>query len=197
MKREIEKKIKSISDGIGTAAAEEMRQELTEDLVEEFDKRVDAGMSELDAYRDVLKNVDEIKKLFESLPVTEEEEAAKERKKSSANLNKILSRISSCCWLLVVIVYFWFSFTYGMWHLTWLIFIWGSIGQTFLDMIKSYNRGKALKKVLKSGLSKILWQMAVIVFFVVSFAMSIWNTSWLIFIATAIVQIILNAVLDD
>ena len=73
MKKEIEKKIKTISDSVGTAAAEEMRREMTEDLKDEFDKRVDAGMSELDAYRDVLKNVDEIKKLFESLPVTDEE----------------------------------------------------------------------------------------------------------------------------
>lgn len=184
-------------DSIGTAAAAEKCRELTEELGEEFDERVKAGMSELDAYRDVLKNVNDIQKILDSLPVTEEEQNVRKRKKSSKNLDKILSKISSCCWLLVVMVYIWFSMTYGGWELTWLIFLWGAIGQIFLSMVKNYNHGKTLKKVLRGGMSGVLWIAITILYIIFSFATGWWHITWLIYIAATIVQIIMNALLDE
>lgn len=183
-------------DSIGTAAAEEMCGELTEDLGEEFDRRVKAGMSELDAYRDVLKNIDQIQKLLDSLPVTDEELDAKERLKETKKWNKVISKISSCCWLALVIVYFLFSMMSGMWHLTWILFLWGAIGQILLNMVTKYNKGKTMKKVLKGGLSGILWLSTVMMYFVFSFASGMWHLTWLMYIAAVIVQIILGAILD-
>lgn len=197
MKRELERKIKSMCDSIGTAAAAEKCTELTEKLGDDFDERIKAGMSELDAYRDVLKNIDEIQEILDSLPVTEEENNARKRKKSSKNLNKLLSKISSSCWLLVVLVYLLFSMTFGGWKFTWLIFLWGAIGQTILNMVKSYNNGKPLKKVLKGGMSEILWLATTILYFIFSFATGLWHISWMIYIVAAIVQIIMSAFLDD
>ncbi len=197
MKKELEKKIKAMCDSIGTVAAEEMRVELTEDLGEEFDRRVKAGMSELDAYRDVLKNIDEIQKLLDSLPVTDEELDRMECEREAKKWNRIISKISSCCWLALVIVYFLFSIASGMWHLTWLMFLWGAIGQILLNMVTKYNKGRTMKKVLSGGLSGILWLSTVMMYFVFSFASGMWHLTWLMYIAATIVQIILSAILDN
>ena len=96
MKRELEKTIRQLCDEVGTAAAEAKREDLTADLTDEYDRRVEAGMAELDAYRDVLKNIDRIRDMLESLPKTEADEERRSRDKSRKKLENILSRISTC-----------------------------------------------------------------------------------------------------
>lgn len=198
MKNELNKIIQKLCDDAGTAAAAAKYSELSEQLSDAFDARVKAGMSELDAYRDILKDVNKIRALLDSLPETEEEEERKSRQMSYKWLSQNLSRISGCMWIAAAILYFNISFTAGNWHLTWLIFPWTAIGQIVLGMVKKYNRGIRLKKVLKGGLSGILWILASIVYFLISFALgSAWHLTWLLFPFTAILQIILNAFFSD
>lgn len=192
MKRELSKKIKAICEEIGTSAAAKACETITNELEAEYDKRVKVGMSELDAYRDVLKNIDEIKKTLNSLPKTEEEANKADRKTSLKELKSILGKISTIMWLSIVILFFYVSFTHGMWHLTWLIFLWGSICQQVLDMVLKYNKGKPLKKVLRGGLSSILWLIIVIAYFLISFATGNWATTWLIFIFGALLNTVLG-----
>lgn len=188
MKKELKKTIKQLCDEVGTAAAAEKLDDLTEDLTEEYDKRVKAGMTELDAYRDVLKNINTIREMLEALPKTDEELERKDRDKGRKKLERILEKISTCMWLCTVIVYFIFSFTYGGWHLSWLIFLWSSIGQVILDMIKKYNRGRPLKKVMKSGISNVFWIIITIIYIMSSFTSGAWHLTWLIFIFGALIQ---------
>lgn len=188
MKKELKKTIKQLCDEVGTAAAAEKLDDLTQDLTEEYDKRVKAGMAELDAYRDVLKNINTIREMLEALPKTDEELERKDREKGRKNLERILEKISTCMWLCTVIVYFIFSFTYGGWHLSWLIFLWSSIGQVILDMIKKYNRGKPLKKVMKSGISDVFWIVITIIYIIISFTSGAWHLTWLIFLFGALIQ---------
>lgn len=188
MKKELKKTIKQLCDEVGTAAAAEKLDDLTEDLTEEYDKRVKAGMTELDAYRDVLKNINTIREMLEALPKTDEELERKDRDKGRKKLERILEKISTCMWLCTVIVYFIFSFTYGGWHLYWLIFLWSSIGQVILDMIKKYNRGRPLKKVMKSGISNVFWIVITIIYVMISFTSGAWHLTWLIFLFGALIQ---------
>lgn len=192
MKRELHRKIESICNEIGTSAASAACEDIVHDLESEYDKRVSVGMSELDAYRDVLKNIDEIKKKLDSLPKTDAETAEKAAKESLKNLKNILGKVSTIMWLSIVILFFYASFTSGNWHISWLIFLWGSICQNVLDMVINYNKGKPLKKVLRSGLSSILWLLTVIAYFLISFASGAWATTWLIFIFGAILQTVLG-----
>ncbi len=192
MKRELGRKIKAICDEIGTLAASEACQDIINDLETEYDKRVAVGMSELDAYRDVLKNIDEIKKILEALPKLGKETAEADSKAGLKNLKSILGKVSTIMWLAIVIIFFLFSFTTGMWHISWLIFLWGSICQTVLDMVVKYNKGKSLRSVLKSGLSSIMWLVIVIVYFIGSFATGAWQISWLIFVFGALVQTVIG-----
>ena len=198
MKNELNKIIKNLCDEAGTSAAAEKCSELTDQLNTEFDARVKNGMSELDAYRDLLKDLDKIRVLLDNLPKNEEEEERSSRQRSYKWLSQNLSRISGCMWIAAAMYYFALSITSGSWHLTWLIVPWTAIGQIVLGMVKGYNRGKELKKVLKSGLSGILWILAAIIYFLASFTLgSAWHLTWLIFPFTAILQIILNSLFSD
>ena len=68
MRDELNKKIRELCEDAGSQAALRMIPVLTADLDREYDKRIEAGMVELDAYRDVLRSVDRIEAMLRSLP---------------------------------------------------------------------------------------------------------------------------------
>ena len=197
MKNELNRKIRKLCDSAGSAAAAAKYDELSKQMNADYDARIKAGMSEIDAYRDVLRDVDKIQELLNSLSKTEEDDERISLQKSYKWLSKNLSRISGCMWIATAIVYLLFSMTYGGWEITWLIFLWTTIGQIVLNMVKKYNRGVKLKKVLKGGLSGILWVAVTILYFLFSMIVGYWHLSWLIFPFTVILQIILNALFSD
>ena len=197
MKNELNRKIRKLCDSAGSAAAAAKYDELSKQMNADYDARIKAGMSEIDAYRDVLRDVDKIQELLNSLPKTEEDDERISLQKSYKWLSKNLSRISGCMWIATAIVYLLFSMTYGGWEIIWLIFLWTTIGQIVLNMVKKYNRGVKLKKVLKGGLSGILWVAVTILYFLFSMIVGYWHLSWLIFPFTVILQIILNALFSD
>ena len=197
MDREIKRTIKKLCDEAGSAAAAAACDDLTEDIEKAYNERVKAGMSELDAYRDVLKNVDEIKKMLDSLPITEDEQRGRQNRDSYKDNAKVIDKISSALWLLVVFVYLAFSLRFGGWRYTWLIFLWGSIGQTLMNMVKKYNRGTPLKKVLRGGISNMMWLAIVIAYFFISFAFGGWSYTWLIFIFGAFAGKIIDIFFGD
>ena len=168
MKNELNRKIRKLCDSAGSAAAAAKYDELSKQMNADYDARIKAGMSEIDAYRDVLRDVDKIQELLNSLPKTEDDDERISLQKSYKWLSKNLSRISGCMWIATAIVYLLFSMTYGGWEITWLIFLWTTIGQIVLNMVKKYNRGVKLKKVLKGGLSGILWVAVTILYFLFS-----------------------------
>ena len=194
MDREIKRTVKKLCDEAGSAAA---CDDLTEDIEKAYNERVKAGMSELDAYRDVLKNVDEIKKMLDSLPITEDEQRGRQNRDSYKDNAKVIDKISSALWLLVVLVYLAFSLRFGGWRYTWLIFLWGSIGQTLMNMVKKYNRGTPLKKVLRGGISNMMWLAIVIAYFFISFVFGGWSYTWLIFIFGAFAGKIIDIFFGD
>ena len=197
MKKEIRRKIKEISDKVGTAAAEAESERIIEDLENDYDSKVASGQSELEAYRSILSNTQAIEELLSSMPKTEEEIASEERRAGRKAGMKRLDTVSTVMWLLSVIVYFVVSFKFSNWHISWLIFIYAAIVQAILDMVKQYNDGKGLRAVLHDGLTAVFWMAVVIVYFIVSFAFSNWHISWLIFVAAAIVQVIIDAITKE
>ena len=197
MKNELNRKIRKLCESAGSSAAAAKYDELSQQMNAEYDARIKAGMSEIDAYRDVLRDVDKIQELLNSLPKSDEDDERVSRQKSFKWLSKNLSRISGCMWIATANVYLLFSMTYGRWEITWLIFLWTTIGQIVLNMVKKYNRGVKLKKVLKGGLSGILWIAVTMVYFLFSMVVGYWHLTWLLFPFAAILQIILNAMFSD
>lgn len=194
MREEIYKKIKSISDAVGTSGAAMKAQEISEDLVREYDDKISAGMDELRAYRAVLKDVKKIEEILRSMPKTDEEILKEERKENHKKANDVLASLSSILWIATVIGYVLISFSIGRWHLTWLVFLYSSILETIIGMVRKYNKGHSLKKVMRSGLSSVIWLSTIILYFLISFNLGYWHLTWLIFLAAALVQKIVGLI---
>ena len=198
MKKELNRKIEELCESAGTEAAREMAGELTADLDKRFDDRVAAGMSELDAYRDILRNVDQIEQMLRSLPQDADAETAmKSRRAGEKRLKFYLDKTSEVMWVSSLIVFFLIGFIGHTWKYAWLIFLWSTIGQIILEMTENYNKKRNLNKAMRDGISGILWVGTVIVFFLTGFAMHLWKFNWLLFLVAVVIQILLDAILKE
>ncbi len=203
MKKELDKKIKQICDEVGGAAAEAKLDDVTKIMNDQYDKIIESGKSELDAYRAILSDTEKIREMFNSIPKSEQKRKAQGDREKSGGKKKnkkekgILDTIETSMWLLIVIFYFLFSMRFGHWNLSWLVFLWGSIGSVLIGMVKKYNRGESLRRTMKKGISKIMWLYIVIIYFAGSFIFGGWAVSWVIFLVGALAEIIINAIFRD
>ncbi len=197
MKDQLTKKVRKVCERVGTSAALAKADEYAKAMEAEYDRRVASGMAELDAYKEFLGDLDKMEDLLRTLPETEEEAAAKgeaiARKEWNKKLSAIQGKINGIWWLLTVIFYLWFSFTFGRWHLTWLMFLSSSIGSILIDMLFDYNRGVPKKKVY-GKLHEIFWLAVVIAYFLISFTFGKWHLTWLIFVLGVVVEGIVDLV---
>ncbi len=197
VKEQLGKKVRQLCENMGTASAEAKADELAAEVEAEYERRVASGMAQIDAYKAVLANIDKIEALLRELPETEAEQAERRERMSRKEWNKKLSavqgRLQSLWWLLTVIFYFWYSFTFGDWHLSWLTFLSSSIGSIIIDMLFDYNKGVPKKKVF-GRLHGILWLAVVIAYFLISFASGDWHITWLIFIFGAVIESIVGVI---
>ena len=66
-----------------------------------------------------------------------------------------------------------------------------SIGQIILDMTEKLNNRKHdRKKVIRKGFSGIMWLVATILYFVLSFVTGKWAITWVVFLVAALVEVI-------
>ncbi len=197
LKEQLEKRLKKVCDSIGTQAAAEKFDSLSQSIEAEYDKRVAGGMSELDAYKEMLRDIDAIEDLLRDMKKTEEEEEQERNRKTwkkwKKKLDAIEGSVQGIWWLCTVIFYFFVSITFGHWHMTWLLFLTGSIGSIIIEMLFQYNKGVPKKKILEN-LHGILWLAIVVVYFGVSFLFGGWAYTWLIFVFGALVEVIADAV---
>lgn len=194
MEKELKKKIKKLCDEAGTAAAAERIDELTEQVSREFERRVESGESELDAYRAILSNTERIEQMLKELPKTDEEKRVEEdkrrRKRFAGRVEAITDAMQSVLWLCTVIVYFLVSFRFGYWHLTWLMFLSASMGSIIIDILKKYNNGRPLGEAISKEFSGLMWLEITKLYFLLSFTIggSFWAYSWLIFVLGALIE---------
>lgn len=197
MKKRLDEKLKKVCESVGTQAAAEKFDQLSKSIEIEYDKRVAAGMSELDAYREMLRDVDAIEELLRQTPKTAEEQAREDEKKArkewNRKLNAIEGSIQGLWWLLTILFYFFVSIVFGGWRLTWLLFLSSSIGSIIIGMLFKYNRGVP-KKELFADLHGILWLAVVALYFFVSIVFGGWRLTWLLFLLGAVLNVVLNVV---
>ena len=188
MKKEIEKRVAALCEETGTKAAEEARDGIVRRLNNEYDELVAEGTDEITAYREILTKLDKVREELDRLPRTEEETESEGKRRKFRSLGTVLNEISFIMWALALTTYFYVSFRFGYWHITWLMFLWALCGQTILEMISKYNKGKPIPQVLRIGLTVILWLMVVITYFLVSFFTGAWHLTWIIFIVGGLFQ---------
>ena len=196
MKKELKKKLESLRDEIGTAAAAEKIKEITADADAEFERRVAEGQSELDAYRAMLADMEKIKAMLAELPKTIEEEEREQRRRDAKKMNALLGSMEAAMWILTPIVWFAVSMLFGHWHMTWLMFLSSAIGSVLFDMLRKYNKGVPFEKVMEQDFSGVLWIGIVMVYFLYSFIVGgwAWAYSWLIFPLGAAIEVIRDGI---
>ena len=206
------------SDTSPSHAVNELHDEILSNLEARYDDCIKAGMSPQRAYTAVVGTMGDIAPLIEQVSGTGVHEIGIFEKTSpksklfekysyvftDENVKSIKGAAVSLLWLGIVIVYFAFSFLFGGWALSWLIFVAGaaitvgiSMGSKIMRLSKKGDTPEIRVKMLKSirgGASAIMWLMIVIVYFIFSFISGWWSVSWLIFIVGAAAQIILDLV---
>ena len=193
MKKELNKKIIEICEEAGTAAAAQKCGEIMDELDREYDARIESGMTQIEAYRDVLGRLDEIKKLVESLPAEESEEEEADRRQGHKTLKRIIDKVESIMWVASAPLYLLMSFSTHKWKYTWLMFLVFALVQVILDTVVDSNDGKKdRRKVINGGKSAILWIFTTLLYFIISFATHRWAITWIIFIGAVIVQIAMD-----
>ncbi len=156
MKREINRKIQSMCDAMGTAAAAEMAPELIQEVDHVFDQQIAAGMSELEAYRAILSDLDRIQAELDKLPVTESEAKSRIAKLPSERLKSWLNKASPAIWFAALVMSAVRLFS-GHFLSFWTPFLGAINGQRLFDMLVQINRGMPERKALRKYGSGFIW----------------------------------------
>ena len=193
MKKELNKKIIAICEEAGTAAAAEKCGELMDELDREYDDRIARGMTEIEAYRDVLKRLDEIKSLVDSLPAEESEEEKADRKKGHKTLKRIIDKVESIMWVAAIPGYLIYSLATHRWKTSWIIFLVVALLQIILDTVVDYNDvTKDPEKVMYDGKSALLWVGSALLYVLLGFLTHRWLSCAVVFVLAVIVQLFMD-----
>ena len=197
MKKQLKHEINKLYEEYdGVSAAYAPKVDTIEEMTDDFDNMVESGMTELEAYQTLYKDVERMRIVLEKLPLTgcekAEEADRSARREFYKWLKKLRGNMESIQWLLTTMLYFLISFRFGHWHMTWLLFVGGSMGSILLDMLMKYNHGVPLGKQ-KGSWSALLWLATVILYFLISFTFGHWHLTWMIFLAATILQILIGS----
>lgn len=193
LRKEIVKRTGScVQSAEGAAVYEEESAKITE----HYDRMVADGMTELEAYKALLNDINIMR--LKLLAVQAEEAAAAaekqasetaktEKKQKNKKLRRLAGGMHAILWLLTPIWYLLSSFFTGDWHMTWLLFLGSAIGSILLDIVVKYNEGMPLHK--HGGWHGIFWIGLVMFYFWFSFTFGHWALTWLLFPAGAVVEV--------
>ncbi|MBQ8641792.1 MAG: hypothetical protein IJ480_06190 [Clostridia bacterium] len=187
LRREI---VKRTGEYVQSAAAAAAYEEESAKITASFDKMVAEGKTELEAYRAMLDDIEAMKLVLASIPVSEEIRAQEEKqsRKRNRNFRKLAGGMQGVLWLLTLIWYFLSSFITGDWHLTWLVFLGSAAGSTLLDILVKYNEGTPLHRC--GGWHGVFWLTLTMFYFWFSFTFGGWALTWLLFPAGAMAEVL-------
>jgi len=195
MREQLRKEIvKQAGSYVQSAEAAAVYEEESARITAHYDQLVADGKAEIDAYREMLADIEVMKTLLANISVAGEEaqKEAREKEQKARNRQKAkkLSQISGAAngalWLITVLYYFLSSFITGDWHLTWLTFLASSVGSILISMAVQYNKGVPLAKL--KGWHGVFWLLLVIAYFRISFLTGAWHLTWLLFIGGSLVE---------
>ncbi len=124
-------------------------------------------------------------------PSEEPQEASAEEARDMRERRPMRGALMSSFWLLVTAFYVIFSFQTGMWHISWVIFLFASAVNSLLRI-----PGVRKPKKIFGLLSGALWTATTGMYFIISFATGGWHITWIIFLIATALNNVLKAYLD-
>lgn len=207
---------KLFADAPKTRKALDLKQEMMQNAMDKYDDMVADGYAEEDAYQNIIQSIGDVTELFSEV---EEKNlltlSEKDRRKKA-----MLTAVAVGLYVLAGAVFFMFgilgelSYDYGidMAGLGFVIAAFICVIPTIMivyaanmypqykkneknDMVETYkeekymdNKGKALRRSIDS----VIWTVALVLYFAVSFWTMAWHITWLIFLIAVCVQTIVN-----
>lgn len=199
-------------DAPKTRKALDLKQEMQQNAIDKYDDLLQEGYSEEDAYQNVIHSIGDVTELFEEVEdknlLTLPE---KDRKKKA-----LLTAVAVGLYIFAGAVFFLFAViedfmgysgidyaTLGL-AIAVMICVVPTIMLVYAanmypgytkkpepDMVEQYKEEKYYSnrdKAVKGAVSSIIWTLALVVYFVVSFATMAWHITWVIFLIAGCAQ---------
>lgn len=204
-----------------TAAVKELHDEILSNLEERYDDCIAGGMTPQRAYTAVVGTMGDIGKLIRQVSEEGQHPAGLFERSSPTgkgifkkysyiftdeNLKIIKGSAIAVMWILLTAFYFMVSFYSEEWETTWILFLVGAGLNVAINMagdIARFSRPgdnpESRVRILKSirgNISAILWLAATFFFFLIGMNnYGEFETSWILFILAAAVQVVISAVM--
>lgn len=209
-KLNMEEKIKQHFNGLFAEAPKtrkmlDLKQEMMQNALDKYNDLRTEGYTEEDAYQNVIHSIGDVSELFAE---TEEEKLfimpENERKKCA-----LLRAVSVGMYLFAGVVFLFFGMMYdadlglcaaGLICIPPTIMLVyaanmypGYVKKEKQDMVEEYKEQwytKSRDRAVRKSVSTIIWTLALIVYFAVSFSTFAWYITWIIFLIAACIQAI-------
>lgn len=219
MKDTLKVYVDSLFEGVEPSdAVAELHDEILSNLEARYDDCIRAGMTHQRAYTAVIGTMGDVSGLIRQVSGSGQHtkgifEKTSPRSKlfqkygyifTDQNIKVIKRTAIAVLWLVIIILYFLYSYATYDWDISWIIFLFGAlitIAVNTAGKIAGISRGGdnaesriRLLKSIRGGVTAMMWVGIVIVYLLFSHQTYAWDVSWLIFLLGAVIQIILNAV---
>ncbi|MDF2904869.1 MAG: hypothetical protein K0R34_190 [Herbinix sp.] len=198
-----------------TRKAFELREELLVNSEERYQDLMSTGVSEDDAFKHVISSIGNVKELFHGLESRVEDKAEMEERTQKIAVIRTVAvglYIFSVFVFLVCAMFDMYSrLDLALIGLATMIFIaiiptcmlvyasniypkYRKTEDTIVEDFKEWKNETKKAKSIKGAVSCVLWTIALLLYFLISFATFAWYASWIIFVAAACVQAIVELV---
>lgn len=201
-----------------TRRAFELKEELYANSVERFDDLVKSGFSQEDAYKNVVNSIGNVSELFNDLEETAENEIShiEEKMKKVA----LIKAAAIGLYIFSAIIFLWFGMIGGFIFMgpspasiglvimllidivptCMLVYAssaypkYNKQDSTMVEEFKAWKNQSQKYRAIKGSLYIIIWTVALILYFAISFATMAWYITWVMFLialcASAVVELL-------
>lgn len=203
---------KLFEDAPKTRKALDLKQEMLQNAMDKYDDMVQEGYSEEDAYQNVIQSIGDVTELFEEVEEKNLLTLPEKDRKKKAMLTAVAVGLYIFAGAMFLLFGMWgdivgnHSVDYASLGLIIAALI--CIAPTIMlvyaanmypdytkkknpDMVEQYKEEKYLSnknKAVKGAVSSIIWTLALVFYFFISFATMAWYVTWVIFLIAACAQ---------
>lgn len=207
------------ADAPSTRKALDLKQEMMQSAIDKYDDMVAEGYSEEDAYQSVIASIGDVTELF---PEVEEKNLfmlpEKDRRKKA-----MLTAVSVGLYIFAGAVFFFFGTLSEMVDLPFELAGLGLViaiiicipptvmlvyaanmypdykkkeEQDMVEQIKELKYGTNKEKAARKTINSLIWTIALVLYFLISFETFDWHITWIIFLIAACIQQIVKLIFE-